>query len=104
MLFLGPLIVPFIGSAISLLRASKNPLGEPYAAMANLSRIYGNIMSVGLGNETWVVLSGFKEIKEFSMKSSAVSRPVMPSLNSLYAFNEQLGKTFNFCSLFTVEH
>nr|AKH03516.1 cytochrome P450 3076A2 [Paracyclopina nana] len=90
----GPWNIPLIGSAVALLGASKNPLREPYAAMANLSRKYGGIMTVGLGNETWIVLSGLKEIKEFSMKSEAVSRPVMPSLNSLYAFNEQLGVIF----------
>ena len=48
-------------------------------------------MVIGLGSEQWVVLSGLKEIKEFSMKSEAVSRPAMPALNELYSFNKEQG-------------
>lgn len=87
----GPFQFPMMGSTISLLRTGKNMFLEPHAAMAKLSLQYGRIMSVGLGDETWIVLSGFDEIKEFSMKSEAVSRPHMPALNELYAYNERLG-------------
>ena len=47
-----------------------------------------------LGPDEWVILTGFDEIKEFSMKSEAVSRPHMPALTSLYAFDEKLGVIF----------
>nr|AKH03515.1 cytochrome P450 3076A1 [Paracyclopina nana] len=90
----GPLNLPLMGSCVSLLKTGKNVFREPHLAMSKLSQIYGNIMSVGLGSDTWVILSGFDEIREFSMKSEATSRPSMPALIELYAFNEQLGVIF----------
>jgi hypothetical protein len=67
-----------MGSFISLLKASagtgKNAFLEPLVPMSALCKHYGNVMSVGLGSDQWVVLSGFEEIKAFSMNSEAVSR------------------------------
>ncbi len=91
----GPRSLPLMGSFISLLqaggRSGKNALLEPLVPMSTLCKRYGNIMSVGLGSDQWVVLSGFEEIKAFSMKTEAVSRPYMPSLNELYSFNKEHG-------------
>ena len=61
---------------------------------ARICRKYGHITKIGLGAEDWIILTGFKEIKEFSMKSEAVSRPYMPALISLYAFDQKLGVIF----------
>ena len=61
---------------------------------AKICRKYGPITKIGLGPDEWVILTGFDEIKEFSMKSEAVSRPHMPALTSLYAFDEKLGVIF----------
>ena len=84
-----------MGSFVSLLKAGaeqgSNALFEPLLPMSALCKRYGNIMSVGLGSDQWVVLSGFEEIKAFAMKSEAVSRPHMPSLNELYSFNKDRG-------------
>ena len=82
-----------MGSFISLLRAGdgKNTFLEPLVPMTKLCKQYGNVMSIGLGSDQWVVLSGLEEIKAFSMNSEAVSRPFMPALNELYSFNKDYG-------------
>ena len=96
--FAGPASLPLMGSFISLLKASsgtgKNAFLEPLVPMSTLCKHYGNVMSVGLGVDQWVVLSGFEEIKAFSMNSEAISRPFMPALNELYSFNKGCRRTF----------
>ena len=59
--------------------------------MFNLSKKYGNIVTVGLGPDEWVSLSGLQEIKEFSMNPNALSRPPMVVMNELYSFNPDFG-------------
>ena len=59
--------------------------------MYNLSKTYGNCLTVGLGPDEWVILSGLQEIKEFSMNPNALSRPPMPVMNELYSFNRDCG-------------
>ena len=81
-----------MGSFFSLLKLGKNALLEPLVPVTKLCQTYGNVMSIGLGSEQWVILSGFEEIKAFSMKSEAVSRPFMPALNELYSFNKAFGR------------
>jgi hypothetical protein len=52
-------------------------------------------MSVGLGPEVWVVLSGFEAMKEFCMLEEAVARPNSPTFHEIYSFaevEEPLGK------------
>lgn len=84
-----------MGSFIGILKAGasrgKNALSEPLISMSALCKRYGNVMSVGLGSDQWVVLSGFEEIKAFAMNSEAVARPHMPVLYSLYCFNREMG-------------
>ena len=88
---LGPLRFPFYGSLLTLLRQDRKAIYEPHRAMYNLSKKYGNILTVGLGDQEWVILSGLPEIKEFSMKPEALSRPPMPVMNELYSFNRDTG-------------
>ena len=54
--FLGPLIWPLMGSFPGLLAAHEDPLKYPYVAMHRLFLRHGEVMSVGLGPDVWVVL------------------------------------------------
>lgn len=90
--------LPLLGSGISLLWTSKNAISQPHKAMEKLCKKYGNIMSVGLGIDQWIVLSGFEEIKNFSMRSEGISRPVMKNLNQLYCYDKDTGLGVIFAS------
>ena len=57
-----------------------------------LSKDYGPVMTVALGSDVWVILSGLEAIKEFGMNEAAVARPDMPTLYELYSFQRPLGK------------
>ena len=57
-----------------------------------LSEDYGPVMTVALGSDVWVILSGLEAIKEFGMNEAAVARPDMPTLYELYSFQRPLGK------------
>jgi hypothetical protein len=83
--------IPMMGSAIGMIGVHPDPIQDPHDAMLNLSKIYGNIMTVFLGDDDWIVLSGFDEIKAFSMNSEAIQRPHNATLMSLYSFDEPLG-------------
>jgi hypothetical protein len=54
-----------MGSFPGLLKVHTEALTYPYEAMHRLSLSHGPVMSVGLGPEVWVVLSGLGPIKEF---------------------------------------
>ena len=43
--------------------------------MKKVSDVHGRVMSLTMGSDNWVVLSGLDEIKEFSMKDTATYRP-----------------------------
>lgn len=85
--------MPLMGSFASLVRTAinegKNALSEPLFPVSVLCKQYGNVMSLGLGSDQWVVLSGLEEIKAFGMKTEAMARPPMPDLNQLYCFNKE---------------
>ncbi|XP_055364395.1 cytochrome P450 2J6-like [Betta splendens] len=51
----GPLALPFVGNILSV--DNKNPLRQ-------LAEDYGNVFSVRLGRERWVVVCGYKMVKE----------------------------------------
>ena len=57
-----------------------------------LSEDYGPVMTVALGSDVWVILSGLEAIKEFGMNEAAVARPDMPTLYELYSFQRPLGR------------
>jgi len=42
-------------------------------------------MSVALGEDVWVVLTGLDAIKEFSMLDEATHRPDMKALDEIYS-------------------
>lgn len=48
-------------------------------------------MSVALGPDDWIVLSGLEEVKRFGMASEAISRPLMKNLFSLYCYGPDQG-------------
>ena len=54
---------------------------------------YGPVMSVGLGTDVWVVLSGLEAIRDFSMREEAVARPDLRIFDEVYSFDKPLGKT-----------
>ena len=92
--FSGPIIFPIFGSVHELMLNFPDILTAAHKGTAKICRKFGPITKIGLGPDEWVILTGFDEIKEFSMKSEAVSRPYMPALTSLYAFDEKLGVIF----------
>ena len=53
---------------------------------------YGPVMSVALGEDVWVVLSGLEEIKDFSMREEAVDRPDLKIFDEIYSFDKPLGE------------
>ncbi len=48
-------------------------------------------MSVGLGPQVWVVVSGADELRRLSMMEEAVSRPDMRTLYEIYSYDRSLG-------------
>ncbi len=58
-------------------------------------------MSLGLGSDMWVVLTGVEEIKHFSMMEEGVARPEMRTLNEMYSFGKALGTN---CYIFLRAH
>ncbi len=80
-----------MGSAPALLSRSLTALTNPQEAMHLLSKRYGPIMSVGLGSDVWVVLSGMEEIKSFCMKDETIDRPESAMFNDVYSFRKPLG-------------
>ena len=46
-----------------------------HVLMKKVSDVHGRVMSLAMGSDNWVVLSGLDEIKEFSMKDTATYRP-----------------------------
>jgi len=77
-----------MGSFPEMVRLPVDTLRYPYEAMHLLGLQYGPIMSVGLGPEVWVVLSGFEAMKEFCMLEEAVARPETPTFHEIYSFPE----------------
>lgn len=60
--------------------------------MKKVSDVHGRVMSLTMGSDNWVVLSGLDEIKEFSMKDTATYRPRKNDvLSDLYSFEKPLG-------------
>nr|APH81378.1 cytochrome P450 CYP3038A1 [Tigriopus kingsejongensis] len=90
----GPWVFPFMGSIPALGKADANALEFPYRAMHRLSQGYGPIMSMGLGQDMWVILTGLEEIKQFSMMDETVARPNLKSLYEIYSFDRPLGVIF----------
>ena len=66
----------------------------PYRAMHRLSQLHGPVMSVALGGDVWVVLTGLEAIKQFSMMDETTGRPNLPALNEIYSMHKDkpLGK------------
>ena len=84
----GPITFPLFGSIHKLVVNFPECFTAVHKSTMNICQKYGHITKLGLGSEEWVILTGFEEIKEFSMKSEAISRPHMPALISLYAFDQ----------------
>ena len=84
-----------MGSFPGLMNVYKDAINYPYEAMHRLSLRYGPVMSVGLGPEVWVVLSGLGPIKEFCMMDETIERPKSSTFHELYSFadvEQPLGK------------
>ena len=77
-----------MGSFKALGQLNIDSLRYPYEAMHQLGLKYGPVMTVGLGPETWVVLSSFEAMKEFCMLEEAVARPHSPTFHEIYSFPE----------------
>ena len=75
-----------MGSFPEMVGLNVDTLRYPYEGMHQLALKYGPIMSVGLGPETWVVLSGFEAMREFCMMEEAVARPQSPTFHEIYSF------------------
>ena len=78
-----------MGSILALRRSDKEAAEYPYRAMHRLAEQHRTrAMTVGLGTDLWVVLSGLDEIKKFSMSDEATFRPEMHNLNEIYAYGK----------------
>ena len=98
-----------LGSFKALGQLNIDSLRYPYEAMHQLGLKYGPVMTVGLGPETWVVLSSFEAMKEFCMLEEAVARPHSPTFHEIYSFPEidqPLGNVnyFNYSSFLRSTH
>jgi len=91
---LGPWFLPLAGSAPFIMLYEPRMLSYPYRAMYKLSIKYGNVMKVGLGLQQWIILSGFKEIQEFSMSENSVSHLPSKTFDEIYSFDRPLGIIF----------
>ena len=87
-MFAGPYVFPLMGSFPGLLLSTDDPLNYPYEAMHRLGLKYGPVMSVGLGPEVWVVLSGFDPIRQFCMMEETIARPKSQTFHEIYSFAE----------------
>jgi len=84
-----------MGSVPWLQWADSSAADYPYRAMHKLACQYGPVMSVALGEDVWVVLTGLDAIKEFSMLDEATHRPDMASLDEIYSIGgKPLGVIF----------
>ncbi|XP_059093870.1 methyl farnesoate epoxidase-like [Tigriopus californicus] len=90
----GPFVFPFMGSLPALGQADSKAIEFPYRAMHRLSKQFGPIMSMALGQDMWVVLTGLEEIKAFTMMDETVARPNLKALYEIYSFDKPLGVIF----------
>jgi len=90
----GPWFLPLAGSAPFIMIHEPAMLSYPYRAMYKLSKQYGNVMKVGLGLQQWIILSGFKEIQQFSMSEDSVSHLPSKTFDEIYSFDRPLGIIF----------
>lgn len=68
-------MLPVIGSFGGMLRHGLPYYDRLHVMMQKVSEVHGRVMALNMGTETWVILSGLEEVKEFSMKESATHRP-----------------------------
>ena len=90
----GPFCLPFFGSIFSMVTYDIQLLCYPYRVMHRMSKVYGNVMRVMLGDQEWFVLSGLTEIKQFAMKDESTSHLPSDTFNEMYSFDKPLGVIF----------
>jgi len=76
----GPLALPFVGSMFSI------DMAQPHVSLSKLAEVYGNVFSVRLGIHQWVVVSGYKMVKEalVTQAENFADRPYSPLQNRVY--------------------
>ena len=62
-------MLPIIGSFGGMLRHGSSYYDRLHVMMKKVSDVHGRVMALNMGTETWVVLSGLDEVKEFSMEN-----------------------------------
>merc|ERR1712212_377764 len=62
---------------------------RPHVSLTKLAEVYGNVFSMRLGNARWVVVSGYKTVKEalVTQAENFADRPYSPLAQRLYSGN-----------------
>lgn len=77
----GPLALPFVGNMLSI------DMEHPHISLTKLAEAYGNVFSVRLGIDKWVVVSGYKMVKEalVTQAENFADRPLSSIAERIYA-------------------
>lgn len=81
----GPLALPFVGNMLSI------DMDKPHISLSKLAEAHGNVFSVRLGIDKWVVVSGYEMVKEalVTQAENFADRPYSSLMDRIYSKNSR---------------